>query len=97
MPRQGDADALLLGIEDRVPPPIIDQCCSTECNGGLRFANPPTHRYLPLNCGFLFSMNACRPSRKSSESIHAVPMFLIASMSRLSGSFNTCAMVIFAA
>ena len=52
---------------------------------------------LPLNCGFRFSMNACRPSRKSSESMQAVPIALIASMSRLLSSFSTCAMVIFAA
>src|SRR6266436_10257622 len=53
--------------------------------------------YRPLNCGLRFSMKARRPSRKSSESMQARPIALIASMSRLSESFSTCAMVILAA
>src|SRR5258707_5746555 len=54
-------------------------------------------RYRPLKCGLRFSMKARRPSRKSSLSMQSVPICLIASMSRLSGSFSTCAMVILAA
>src|SRR6266699_2076092 len=54
-------------------------------------------RYRPLNRGLRFSMKARRPSRKSSLSMQAVPIALIASMSRLSGSFSTWAMVILAA
>src|SRR6266851_2184348 len=53
--------------------------------------------YRPLNFGLRFSMKARRPSRKSSESMQAMPICLIAFMSRCSGSFNTCAMVILAA
>src|SRR3954453_23624386 len=54
-------------------------------------------RYRPLNRGLRFSMKARRPSRKSSLSMQAMPILLIASMSRFSGSFSTCAMVILAA
>ena len=54
-------------------------------------------RYFPLNCGLRFSMKAVRPSRKSSESMQAMPIFLIASMSRLLSSFSTSAIVILAA
>ena len=53
--------------------------------------------YFPLNCGLRFSMKAVRPSRKSSESMQAMPIFLIASMSRRLSSFSTSAMVILAA
>jgi hypothetical protein len=53
----------------------------------LRRVRRTGHR--PLNCGLRFSMNACRPSRKSSESMQAVLIALIASMSRSSLSFNT--------
>src|SRR6266478_8561448 len=53
--------------------------------------------YRPLKCGLRFSMKARRPSRKSSLSMQARPIRLIASMSRLSGSFSICAMVILAA
>src|SRR6266849_76996 len=54
-------------------------------------------RYRPRNRGLRFSMKARRPSRKSSLSMQAMPACLIASISRLSGSFSTCAMVILAA
>ena len=54
-------------------------------------------RYFPLNCGLRFSMKAVRPSRKSSLSMQAMPIVLIASMSRLLSSFNTSAIVILAA
>src|SRR3954468_17294272 len=53
--------------------------------------------YFPLNCGLRFSMKAVRPSRKSSESMQAVPIFLIASISRLLSSFSTSAIVTLAA
>ncbi len=54
-------------------------------------------RYLPENCGLRFSMKACRPSRKSALSMQAVPIALIAFMSRALSSFSTSAMVILAA
>jgi hypothetical protein len=49
---------------------------------------PRNGGYLPLKWGLRFSMKACRPSRKSSESMQAVAIALIAPMSRSSLSFK---------
>src|SRR5579872_1124612 len=63
---------------------------------GLVLAHHPgmTGDHRPLNFGLRFSMNACRPSRKSSESMQAIAIAFTASMSRSLLSFNTCAIVI---
>src|SRR5262249_40677156 len=82
----------LLRFPQQPPPMLPDYDASFSWRPRIVGAR----RYFPLNRGLRFSMKAVRPSLKSSLSMQAVPIALIASMSRLSGSFSTCAMVILA-